>query len=133
MSNSNKNTVAMKKILLPIFVLLLNGCDTINQDNSKIISKKPLHIQRKVPNHILDLLQGNWGKSNESNVDFTITNKEIKYFENPEDYSIALNGDTLTIIQDNEILTKYKIISISKQKLELKPEEGENIFLTKIL
>ena len=113
--------------------MLLNGCDTINQDNSKIKSESHLHIQRKMPNHILDLLQGNWGKSNVSNVDFTIINKEIKYFENPEDYSIALNGDTLIIIQDNEILTKYKIISISKQKLELKPEEGENIFLTKIL
>ena len=123
----------MKRILIPIYVLILNGCDTINQDNSKITSESHLHIQRKMPNHILDLLQGNWGKSNVSNVDFTITNKEIKYFENPEDYSIVQNGDTLIIIQDNEILTKYKIISISKQKLELKPEEGENIFLTKIL
>jgi len=123
----------MRRILLLIYVSLLSGCDTINQDKSKTISKNHLHIQHKMPNHILDLLQGNWGKSNVSNVDFTITNKEIKYFENPEDYSITLNGDTLIIIQDNEILTKYKIISISKQKLELKPEEGENIFLTKIL
>jgi hypothetical protein len=122
----------MKRIVFLMFLLVLNSCNK-NQDKSRTKSKVHLNTQSQVSNHVLDLLQGNWGKSKVSNVDFTIENKEIRYFEDPEKYSISLNGDTLIILQEDEILTKYRIISISTQKLELKPEEGENILLTKIL
>jgi hypothetical protein len=83
-------------------------------------------------NKNLTQLQGNWGESKSSNVDFTIKDKKIIYFEDPDDYEIEVIKDSIIITQEKELITKYKIIFISNERLELKPEEGKIIKLLKI-
>ncbi len=103
----------MKKYLkLNLFFVIFFSCQTENKN--------------------LTLLQGKWGESKSSNIDFTIKEKKIIYFEDPEYNEIEIKEDRLIITQEKELITKYKIIFISNERLELKTEEGKNIKLVKI-
>ncbi len=79
-----------------------------------------------------DLIQGSWGATKESNVDFTFKGNQIIYFEDLDKYTFDIKESTLTIKQDGELITTYEIIFLSKEKLILKANDGSRFTLVRI-
>jgi hypothetical protein len=78
------------------------------------------------------LIQGSWGVSKKSNVDFTFKGDQIIYFEDPDIYNFSIENKKLTIKQEGELITTYEIIILTKEKLILKTIDGEKLTLVRI-
>lgn len=89
--------------------------------------------QEQLKYNLEDLI-GYWAETAEDDVSFSF-NKEggIKYFDYNDgyNYKYAVKDNILTIKEDEHIITKYSIVKMSSDSLNLKTETGDIIKLYK--
>jgi hypothetical protein len=78
-----------------------------------------------------DNLIGAWAPSLEENVVFTITNQNIKYFEDDFLYSYKIEKNKFSLIESGHIIASYEIILLTRDSLIWKAEEGNILQLVK--
>ena len=76
-------------------------------------------------------LIGDWAPSPEENVAFTITNENIKYFEDDYLYTYKIKQNTFSLIDSGHLIAKSEIILLTKDSLVWETEEGNDLRLIK--
>ncbi|KMQ70151.1 hypothetical protein [Chryseobacterium koreense] len=71
---------------------------------------------------------GSWSTNENENVDFTITKNEIEYFDSGLSYKYEMDESDkqLLIYENDKIILKFKVISVSEDSLILKSENDGN-------
>ncbi|WP_194777807.1 hypothetical protein [Pararhodonellum marinum] len=103
----------IKKItLLASLFFMFTSCNT----NSKIDKN--------------DLI-GDWATSPDENIVFSITNENIKYFEDDYLYNYKIEQETFSLVDSGHLIASYEIILLTKDSLIWKAEEGNILKLLK--
>ena len=76
-------------------------------------------------------LIGDWAEKEDKNVVFTITHENIKYFEDDYLYNYKFEENTFSLLDSGHIIARYEIISLTKDRLIWKAEEGDILRLVK--
>ncbi|WP_439484487.1 hypothetical protein [Cyclobacterium plantarum] len=95
-----------------ILVVVITSCGTTGQVNK-------------------DNLIGNWATSPDENVEFTITDKNIKYFEDDYLYTYEIKRNTFSLIDSGHLIANYEIMSLTTDSLIWKTESGNVLRLVK--
>lgn len=102
------------KIIYAVLILILISC------------------KARTSEYNFDNFYGHWAESKEDNVSFTLLNNGIiKYFEDNDLYHYSIEGNKLVIKEEKHIITKYDIMKITSDSLNLKTETGNIIKLYK--
>ncbi|MBP1631114.1 MAG: hypothetical protein H6Q15_2007 [Bacteroidetes bacterium] len=124
----------MNKIIIGVFITLsLLSC---GKKSDNVEKAKANDIENSINKDDRDksLLQGIWATSKEENASFIIEGNKIEYFE-VEDTSFhyQLKDNIYIVMSNNDTISSYKVITLTKDSLVMMAKEGNIITLIKII